>query len=92
MPTCSTCAGLGYLERTCKLCDGAARIRCFTCEAEGTIGCPRCNGLGGPCPNCDGAGRVRCLECEGTGKIECECYGGKERVACPECQQGKKTD
>lgn len=37
---------------------------CATCDDDGELDCPRCEGAG-------------CKACDDTGRVDCHCYGGE---------------
>ncbi|WP_154657991.1 hypothetical protein [Fictibacillus gelatini] len=48
---------------------------CFTCQGNGELECPKCNGTGhhqreGCCQNCEGQGCLSCSRCNGNGRID----------------------
>lgn len=84
---CSTCADMGYLEKSenCGRCKTRGRVpdtrhygRCSTCNGSGRVGQYR-----RPCTYCLGTGErhMACPPCEGTGTK-------KTRTLCPRCKGG----
>ncbi len=82
-----TTENIGYVTKTCSVCNGDTH--CTTCHGSGK-GCTTCKGTGKYCSECGGSGRCpnncaggKCKNCLGTREQDCSlCYG---HGTCPIC-------
>ena len=75
-----TTENIGYVTKTCSVCNGDTH--CTTCHGSGK-GCTTCNGTGKYCKDCNSTGvcpkcygTSTCLDCDGDGYEDCShCFG-----------------
>lgn len=88
-----TTENVGYVTKTCSVCNG--NTYCTTCRGSGK-GCTTCKGTGkyckdcnssGICPKCYGSGS--CETCDGDGRMDCDNCSGYYGY-CPICKGSKR--
>lgn len=86
---CPECAGKGYKEEPCNLCDERGLALCSKCEGSGKVSCYACGGKREVlliCDRCGGKGNLRCQNCRGHGRVTCARCDGDGTLRCVNCR------
>ena len=94
---CSICRGSKTEQKTCKGCEGKAKLTCSSCSGSGRVLKKKTFFFGDTyeeCGRCDGTRSVNCTGCKGTGTVQTTCsacQGTGANTGCPKCKGQGKT-